>query len=83
MTCGKKHKTLKTIYAGSIPQLIIYGSPFWKVFLEFTIFKSKKNRLYILNNIRISMVYRTVLKEDLFVKTVLIPIDLVIEETAK
>jgi hypothetical protein len=41
VTCGLKHEALKTIYAGGILPLILYGAPVWKGVLDITCYKAK------------------------------------------
>jgi len=83
VTWGLKHTALKTIYAGGILPLILYGAPVRKVVLDILCYKAKLIRLQRLINIRIAKAYRTASKEALCVITGLIPINIKIEETAK
>jgi len=75
VTWGLKHTALKTIYAGGILPLILYGAPVWKGALEITCYKAKLIRVQRLINIRIAKAYRTVSNEALCVITGLIQIE--------
>ena len=83
VTWGLKHTALKTIYAGGILPLILYGAPVWKGVLDITCYNAKLIRVQRLINIRIAKAYRTVSNEALCVITGLIPINIKIDETAK
>ena len=76
VTWGLKHTALKTIYAGGILPLILYGAPVWKGALDITCYKAKLIRVQRLINIRIAKAYRTVSNEALCVITGLIPINI-------
>ena len=78
-----KHATLKTIYAGRILPLILYGAALWKGVMDIACYKAKIIRVQRLINIKITKSYRTVSNEALFVITGLIPIHIKIEETTK
>jgi len=80
---GLKHTALKTIYAGYIQPLTLYGAAVWKGVLDITCYKAKLIRVLRLINIRIAKAYRTVSNEAICVITGLIPIHIKIEETAK
>ena len=73
---GLKHTALKTIFAGGILPLILYGAPVWKGVLDITCIKAKLIRVQRLNNIKITKAYRTVSNEALCVITGLIPINI-------
>jgi hypothetical protein len=45
VTWGLKHEALKTIYAGGILPLILYGAPAWKGILDITCYKAKLFRV--------------------------------------
>jgi hypothetical protein len=66
---GLKHETLKTMYAGGILSLILYGAPLWKGVLDITCYKAKLIRVKRLINIRIAKAYRTVSNEALCVNS--------------
>jgi hypothetical protein len=83
VTWWLKHEALKTIYAGGILPLILYGAPVWKGVLDITRFKAKLIRVQRLINIRIAKAYRTVSNVALCVIMGLIPTNVKIEETAK
>jgi len=83
VTWGAEAHALKTIYAGGIIPLLLYGAPVWKGVLDITCYKAKLIRVQRLINIRITKAYRTVSNEKLFVITGLITINIKLEETAK
>ena len=60
ITWGLKHKSLKTIYAGAILPLILYGAPVWKEVIRRSFYKAKIGRIQRLINIKIVKTYRTV-----------------------
>jgi hypothetical protein len=64
---GLKHKALKTIYAGGILTLILYGAPVWKEEMDIKCYKTNLIRIQIVINIRIARAYRTVSTEALYV----------------
>jgi len=83
LTWWQKRTALKTIYAGGIIPLVLYGAPVLKVILDIKCYKSnliKGKRIII---IRIAKAYRAVSNEALYVITALIPINIKIEEAAK
>jgi hypothetical protein len=82
VTWGLKHEALKTIYAGGISPLILYGAPVCKGVLDITSYKAKLP-VQRLINIRIAKAYRTVSNEALCVIMGLIPINMKTEETSK
>ena len=41
ITWGLKHKALRTIYAGAILPLILYGAPVWKEAIKRACYKAK------------------------------------------
>jgi len=45
VTWGLKHTALKTIHAGGILPLILYGAPVWKGVLDITCYKVKLIRV--------------------------------------
>ena len=72
-TRGLKHAALKTIYAGGILPLILYGAPVWKGVMDIACYKAKIIRVQRLRNINIAKAYRTVSNEALYAITGLIP----------
>jgi len=80
-TWGLKHVALKTIYAGGILPLILYGAPVWKGVMDIACYKAKIIRVQRLINIKIAKAYRTVSNEALCVITGLIPIHIKIEDS--
>ena len=83
ITCGLKHKALKTIYSGAILPTILYGAPVWKDVIKRSCYKAKIVRIQRLINIRIAKAYRTVSNEALCIITGLMPIHIKIEEAVK
>jgi hypothetical protein len=80
---GLKHATLKTIYTGGIPPLLLYGAPVWRKGIDKASYKSNLVRVQRLINIKIAKAYRIVLHEALCVFTAMMPIDLKIEKSAR
>jgi len=76
-----KQAALKTIYAGRILPLILYGAPVWKGVMDIACYKAKIIRVKRLINIKIAKVCGTVSNEALSVITGLIPIHIKIEES--
>ena len=60
VTWGLKHTALKTIYAGGILQLILYGAPVRKGVLYITCYKANLIGVNRLINIKTAKAYRTV-----------------------
>ena len=59
-TWGLKHAALKTICAGGILPLILYGTPVWKGVMDIACYKAKIIRVQRLINIKIAKAYRSV-----------------------
>ena len=66
---GLGHKALKTIYAGAILPLLLYGAPVWIRAMEKGKYKNKISRVQRLINIKMAKAYRTVSSEALCVVT--------------
>ena len=83
LSWGLKYAALKTIYAGRILLLLLYGVPVWMKAIEKGSYKSKLVRVQRLINIESTETCSTVSNEALCILTGLTPIAIKIEAAAQ
>jgi ribonuclease HI len=77
---GIKHEAMKTIYAGAILPLLLYGAPVWFEAMKLEYNKRKFIRIQRLINIRTAKAFRTTSSEALCIIAGVTPITIKIEE---